>query len=291
MWWLLACTTSPSPRTGRPEPPPSAVALEEALEAGLPALLRLPVGEVIDAFLAITDAVRPGAPCPPYLETFEGPGYLTRYFGYFQEDGRCELSSGGAIDGYAEEYLYWDADGARGDPERYRFDEVLLEGRLTSPEGYSLVGYTYLDELVRPLPDGERRYLGLVGDLAWEGPLAWSGGDLRGSWLDHGWGAYLEQSWSRSGADASMRVTGGLDGLDGPIAAVTLQGVRLESAEPGCRPEPTDGVVAARDAAGRWLVLDWGEPCDGCAVAVVDGGPEIGEVCLDLDALALELPW
>lgn len=290
MWWLLACTPS-TPRPGAEPPLPSARELEAALEAHVPALLRLPIGDAIDAFLAITSAVAPGEPCPPYLESFAGPGYLTRYFGYFQEDGRCALSSGGAIDGYAEEYLYWDADGERGDPARYRFDEVLLEGRLTSPEGFSLVGYTYLDELVRPLPDGERRYLGLVGDLAWEGPLAWSGGDLRGSWLERGWGAYLEESWSRAGARASVRVTGGLDGLDGPLVAVTLQDLHVESAEPGCRPEPAEGVVTARDAAGRWLVLDWGEPCDGCAEATVDGGRSIGEVCLDLDALALELPW
>ncbi|MEQ1568010.1 MAG: hypothetical protein ABMA64_20390, partial [Myxococcota bacterium] len=223
MWLVvLACRADPEP-SDAPTPPPSAAEVESALREQLPTLLRLPIRPALDAFLSITAAVEPGAPCPPYLETFDGPGYLTRYFGWFQEDGRCDLASGGAIDGYAEEYLYWDPAGERGDLTQYHYDEVLLEGRLTSPEGFSLAGYVYLDELYRPLPDGERRYLGLVGDLAWDGPLAWSGGDLRGSWLDHGWGAYLEQSWSREGGKTTMQVTGGLDGFDGPVAAIAVQ--------------------------------------------------------------------
>ena len=281
---MTACTSTSNlrPPTAVAAEGPSAAEAEAAFAEFIPELLRLDIRGALDAYLSITSAIAPGRPCPPYLETFEGEGYRTRYFGYYLEDGRCTLDNGGSIDGYGEEYLYWD-DG-------YFFDEVLLEGTLTSVEGFQLFGYGYLDDLHRVTPTFERRYRGLVGDLTWSGPLTWSGGDMSDSWLARGYGGYLDQSWQRSADGVQLLVNGGLDRLEGPITAISVQDLKVRSAPAGCRAEPHGGAMAALGADGTWVHLDWGEACDGCATAW-RGDTDLGEVCLDLDALMLELPW
>jgi len=307
------CSTTSAPHeTWDPSPwdpdlPPEATStalltphdVSTGVETWLPYLLALDIPTAQRAYLDISASFGADPTCPAYLEEHEGEGYQTRYWGYFLEDGSCTTSDGAGLNAYGEEYFY-DQDAAH---TRLDWTELLLEGRITSPEGYALFGYTYLDDYTLTYGDGSAYwYRGLLGDLDWSGPLTWSGGSVAGTWLEAGYGARLEMSAYKVGDHTKLSGVGSLDHLPGAVSAISIQDFLLSSfSAQRCALEPT-GALAVADEAGSWYDVVFDAPsaaapelpadqCDGCGELWFDT-TSLGTVCFDFAPLVgWDTPW
>jgi hypothetical protein len=273
--------------------------VEEAVQTWLPALLGLAIDDAQSAYLHVTQTFDDDSPCPEYVEEHTGEGYRTRYWGFYQETGSCQTEGGDYLNAYGEEYFYTTVSAVGTDD----WTELLLEGTIVSAEGYTLTGYAYLDDQLYTYRNGDQYwYRGLIGDLDWSGSTTWSDGSVAGSWLDKGQGAHLEMNADRSGTKTMLYGSGGLDGIPGPVSALSIEGFVLGS-EPWtpCGLEPA-GWLSVADVEGAWYTITWDAPteaapdrpaeaCDGCG-ELMFGETSVGEVCLDLSALVgWEEPW
>ncbi len=173
----------------------------------------------------------------------------------------CTTSSGWT---YAGPALYAEAE----DADSYAF-LLVADSFIVRPTGETVV-VSVINDYQRAGADGARSWtLELAGTLF--DPLA--------------------ADWLGQGASLDLDATGSDDGplvLDGGVHVGTAPawGARSLAIDSSC---PLDGILAVRDAAGRWIEIEL--DCAECGVARM-GDEELGEVCPDatmLQALATTL--
>jgi hypothetical protein len=106
--------------------------------------------------------------------------------------------------------------------------------------------------------------------------------------LERGQGAHLEMEAQDDLESRWISGDGGIDGIEGPVSAISLQGVTFAS--DSCASEPA-GAISLADEQGRWATLDYGEDCDGCGRIVI-GDTDLGAFCWDATPLTeWSTPW
>lgn len=178
----------------------------------------------------------------------------------------------------------------------YYYSGVCMYDELetTDDAGYTLIWGLGGDFLLA-YPDGSEFAAG--GGVTYTGVRATDGTETfdsttRGTWYDESL-----QNWLGQGFSGLFSTTGGLD-ADGHWVTVH-GGVAVGSADlffdevtwtwsDTCDGQPS-GVINLRDERGYWYAWTLPDDCSGCGNVVFHDSDDLGELCLDLAALGVDI--
>lgn len=201
---------------------------------------------------------------------------------YWNDD--CTTAAGAQFNGWMLNFRQggWD----EGTVHVNQYNWLSGHAFVAPPDGTLLQSFGDVELLLGEDAAGWAIYSGFVyGDFSWDDPAA------VGTWLqedesnetyfryeDHG-------SWQSASIDAAITY------FEGPVLAARLEALTLDDAPDSCAAEPV-GRVRLRDTTGFWVNLDFGDDCDGCTEATLDGA-SLGTVCADFSPLVdwQEWPW